>query len=161
MADKKTRSQPTDKEQPSTGLALRGGGLAGVFDDLFRPFDDFFPPAMRSFLQEGAGMRQPILDVQDRGDHFSVTAELPGFDKNEVEVKVTDGGIELKASKTENGKGEKGVHTTSSRSYYQFLSLPGQVKSEKIDGTMKNGVLELKIPKRAQLKDNSRKVDLK
>jgi len=156
MTDKKTRkSLPNDDK--GTGLALSpSAGLAGIFDDLFRPFDEFFPASMRSFMQEGAGTKQPIIDLQDRGDHFSLTAELPGFDKKEVEVRVGPDGVELKAEKT-----EKSGHSSSSRSYYQYVSLPDHAQSEKIDGTMKNGVLELRIPKRAQLKDNSRRVDLR
>jgi HSP20 family protein len=155
MTEKKTKSQPN--EDRNTGLALSPStGLAGIFDDLFRPFDEFFPASMRSLMQEGAGAKQPIIDIQDRGDHFSLTAELPGFDKKEVEVKVGPNGVELRAEKT-----EKSGQSTSSRSYYQYVSLPDHVRSEKIDGTMKNGVLELKIPKMAQLKDASRRVDLK
>lgn len=154
MTDK-TKPQPNSDE--NSGLALFGSkSLTGIFDDLFRPFDEFFPASMRSFMKEGVGAKQPIIDVQDRGDHFSLTAELPGFDKKEVEVRVVSNGIELKAEKT-----EKSGQSTSSRSYYQYVSLPDRVQSEKIDGTMKNGVLELKIPKRAQLKDHSRRVDLK
>jgi HSP20 family protein len=157
MTDKKTgKSRPTEDED-STGLALYAGrSLAGLFDDLFRPFDEFFPASMRSFIQEGVGVKQPIIDVQDRGDHFSLTAELPGFDKNEVEVKVASNGVELRAEKT-----EKSGQSTSSCSYYQFVSLPSHVQSERVDGTMKNGILELKIPKKAQLKDNARRVDLR
>jgi HSP20 family protein len=159
MTDKKTtRSQP---DQDGTSLVpWRDTGLASMFDEFFQPF---FPRAMQSLLQERASFRQPILDVQDRGDYYSLTAELPGFTKDEVQVKVGPQGLELKAEKTEDeSQGEKGVRTTSSRSYYQYLSLPDQVLTGKVDGTMKNGILELKLPKRApKLKDDYRRVDLK
>jgi HSP20 family protein len=138
-----------------------------VFDQFFGPFDELFQPlfprATRS-LSGQEGLRQPIVDIQDRGDHFSLTAELPGFTKDEVQVKVDPNGLELRAEKSETvKKGEKGAYQKSSRSYYQYLSLPDQVVAEKVDGTMKNGILELKLPKRAsKLKDNStRRVDLK
>jgi len=168
MTEKKQKSQPIKADQNNTGLAVTSNtGLASVFEELFRPFDEFFQPltpsASSSFLSGQTGSRQPILDIQDRGDHFNVTAELPGFTKDEVQVKVDSGGIELRADKTERkSKGKDGSYQTSSRSYYQYLSLPDQVNAEKIDGTMKNGILELKLPKRAfKLKDSSRRVDLK
>jgi|SRR5580658_5036715 HSP20 family protein len=138
-----------------------------MFDQVFRPFDEFFQPLFpgtkNSLLSELATSKQPILDVQDRGDHFSVTAELPGFKKEEVQVRVDSDGIELRADKSESvKKGEKGAYQRSSRSYYQYLSLPDQVIADKIDGTMKNGILELKLPKRSsKLKDSTRRVDLK
>jgi HSP20 family protein len=137
-----------------------------MFDQVFRPFDEFFQPLFpgtkNSLLSELATSKQPILDVQDRGDHFSVTAELPGFKKDEVQVRVDSNGIELRADKSDTKKGEKGAYQRSSRSYYQYLSLPDQVIADKIDGTMKNGILELKLPKRSsKLKDSTRRVDLK
>jgi HSP20 family protein len=168
MTEKKTtRSQPDKTDGNATNLAVRSStGLASIFEDLFRPFDEFFQPLLRGtnfLMPEIGGYRQPILDVQDRGDHFSITAELPGFTKDEVEVKVTADGIELKAEKNEKqGKEESGTYQRSSRSYYQYFSLPEQVVSEKVDGTMKNGILQLKLPKRAsKLKDGTRRVDLK
>ena len=143
-----------------TDLATRTDtGLASVFDELFQ---SFFPSATRSLLSEDQGFKQPILDIQDRGDHFSVTAELPGFSKDEVQVRIDSRGLELRADKSESSKGEKGAYQKSSRSYYQYLSLPDQVITEKIDGTMKNGVLDLKLPKSSsKLRDNARRVDLK
>jgi HSP20 family protein len=167
MTDKKTtRSQPSKADGVGSDLAVWSGtGLASVFEDLFRPFDELFKPLLQSTnpMSELLSSRQPILDVQDRGDHFSVTAELPGFTKDEVEVKVGPDGVELKAEKTEkHGKEESGGYQRSTRSYYQYVNLPEQVVTEKIDGTMKNGILQLKLPKRAsKLKDNTRRVDLK
>jgi HSP20 family protein len=162
VTEKKTaRSQPTKADHDGSNLPVRSSpGLASIFDDFFRPFDEFFQPLFQSTtspLSELSSSRQPILDVQDRGDHFSVTAELPGFTKDEVEVKVDANGIELRAEKTEKqGKDENGAYQRSTRSYYQYLSLPEQVVSEKIDGTMKNGILQLKLPKKAsKLKDRS------
>jgi HSP20 family protein len=167
------KSQPTtEKDARPAGTALapvpsRFGLATDVFDDLFKPFDQFmqpFFPNMRSLLPEFASGRQPMLDIQDRGDHFSLTAELPGFTKDDVEVKVSPNGIELKAERSERrGKEDGGAYQTSSRSYFhQYLSLPEQASVEKVDGSMKNGILELRIPKKAQKHDSkTRRVDLK
>ena len=94
-----------------------------------------------------------------------LTAELPGFEKNDVEVKITANGLEMKGEKKADKESEssEGMRTQSSRSYFQrYLTLPEEVASEKASGTMKNGVLELKLPKREpKATDRSRKVDLK
>ncbi len=168
MADKKTtRPLPDRSGEESTRLALGpSAGLESIFDEFFRPFDQFFQPffpdAMRPFQWAEAGFRQPILDLRDRGDHYSLTAELPGFTKDEVEVRVDSGGIELKADKAEReSRGEDGSYQRSRRSFYQYLSLPDEVATEKIEGTMKNGVLELKLPKSRARLTEARRVDLK
>jgi HSP20 family protein len=168
MTEKKqTKSLPT-KANTDDNLTVRSTtGLASIFDGLFGPFDELFQPGFpsstQSLLSELSSARQPILDIQDRGDHFSLTAELPGFTKDEVQVKVDSNSLELRAEKTlKEGKEESGTYKRSSRSYYQYLSLPDEVSAGKIEGTMKNGILELKIPKRAsKLKDAAHRVDLK
>jgi HSP20 family protein len=166
--DKKTKSQPAKIGRSGTDLAVASdAGLASMFDQLLRPFDEFFQPLFprttSALSSESGSFKQPLLDIQDRGDHFSVTTELPGFTKDEVQVKVDSKGLELRADKSENVEnGEKGAYKRSSRSYYQYLSLPDQVIPDKVDGTMKNGILQLKLPKRASnLKDDTRRVDLK
>ena len=168
MTDKKSsKVPPTRADEGGSNLAVWSGtGLASIFEGLFRPFDEFFKPILQgtnSPMSELRSSRQPILEVQDRGDHFSVTAELPGFTKDEVEVKVDPNGIEVKAEKTEKkGEEESGSYQRSTRSYYQYVSVPEDVVAEKIDGTVKNGILQLKLPKRAsKLKDDARRVDLK
>jgi HSP20 family protein len=183
----KKKSQPTEDDEAAsaagrpaeTRLApfTSGFGLTGsVFDELFKPFDQLMQqplfPNMRALFPEFASVRQPMLDIQDRGDHFSLTAELPGFTKDDVEVRVSPNGIELKAERSEQNKRQQpgkdwdGNHGTayqrSSRSYFhQYLSLPEQANVEKVDGSMKNGILELRIPKKVQKRDDGvRRVDL-
>ena len=103
MTDKKTKSQPVKTRRSNTELALSAdSGFAAMFDQFFRPFDELFQPLFpgktRS-LSEPESLRQPILDIQDRGDHFSLTAELPGFTKDEVQVRVDRNGLELRDDK--------------------------------------------------------------
>src|SRR5713226_891563 len=87
------------------------------------------------------------------------------FEEFEVEVKVTSNEHELKAEKNsqKESKGKNGTQSMSTRAYFQrSLSLPEEVVSEKVVGTMKNGVLELKLPKKdPKAHEVSRRVALK
>src|ERR1700752_4064223 len=99
MTEKKTEgSQPTKADENEHNLAVWSDtGLGSLFEEFFRPLDQFFKPYFKDAnfpMPQFPNARQPILDIQDRGDHFSVTAELPGFTKDEVEVKVDPSGIE-------------------------------------------------------------------
>jgi HSP20 family protein len=164
---KKERSR-RDEEPESNALALPGFGLPRIFEDFMRPFDGFmqplFPGPMQSFWSE-LREKEPSIDIQDRGDHYVLTAELPGFEKKDVEVRITSSGIELKGErKTDQERRSKdGAQVQSSSTYFhRYMTLPEEVVSEKADGTMKNGVLELKLPKKEpKAMDRSRKVDLK
>jgi HSP20 family protein len=160
--DKKNKSRRPQDDEP-TDLAIPTFGFPRVFQDYMKPFDEL----MGSFFQNPwslwgrQGGKEPTIDFQDRGDHFVFTAELPGFEKKEVEVKVSAGGLELKAEKTTRGDG-KNQQTTSREYYHRYLAIPEEVRTDKVSGTMKNGVLELKLPKaEPTARDNSRRVDLK
>jgi len=168
MADKNARKSQKRSGREPGGLAIRSGGLASIFDNFMRPFDEFiepfFPTSMRSFLSD-PNRREPSFDIQDRGDKFIVTAELPGFGKDDVEVRVNSNGLELTAEKKtdEERKEADGTQSRKSYSYFQrYLTLPEGVTTEKVEGTMKNGVLELKLPKKeGKLEEKARRVDLK
>ena len=168
MADKKNKDKSRRPEDDSTALALSSFGFPSIFEQFVRPFDQFmepfFPNSMRSFWADMSG-KEPIIDFHDRGDHYMLTAELPGFEKKDVEVKIDSNILELKAEKSadKETKSKEGTMTQRSRSYfYRYLTLPEEVVSENVSGTMKNGVLELKLPKRKpKLSDESRRVDLK
>lgn len=164
--EKKTRSRkPNDRD--STDLALPRFAFPTIFEDFMRPFDEFMAPLLsgsRSIWDE-LGAKEPSIDFQDRGDHFVLTAELPGFDKKDVEVDIGSNTLELKAERSSDRetKSKEGTQRQTSRSYFhRYLPLPEEVLSEKVDGTMKNGVLELRLPKRApKTGERPRRVDLK
>lgn len=164
--ERKERSRG-DEEPDSSALALPRFGLSRLFEDFMTPFDEFVRPMFPDFgsLWTEFGGKEPNFDLQDRGDHYVLTAELPGFDKKDVEVRISSNVLELKGEKKteKENKNKEGIQTQSARSYIQrYLTLPEEVVSEKVDGTMKNGVLELKLPKREpKAMDRSRMVDLK
>ena len=169
MADKNARKSQKRSGREPGGLAIRSGGLASIFDNFMRPFDEFiepfFPTSMRSFLSD-LNRREPSFDIQDRGDKFIVTAELPGFAKDDVEVRVNSKSVELTAEKKTNDERKERNGTQKQRSYsyfHRYLTLPEGVMTEKVEGTMKNGVLELKLPKKEgrKLEEKARRVDLK
>jgi HSP20 family protein len=162
----KSRKQNGLDTKNSTALAIPSIGFPRIFEDFMKPFDEFMGPLLQtpnasifSQFEEKA----PRFDIQDRGDHYRLTAELPGFDKNDVEVRVTGNAIELKAEKRteQSKKGKNGPTQSSYSSFHRYMSIPEPVLSEKVDGTMKNGVLELKLPKsEPKQRDVSRKVHL-
>jgi len=158
------KAKKDETQRPNRGdysaLAVPDFRFPGVFGDLMGPFDEW----TGSFWAEQFREREPVVDVQDRGDYYLLTAEFPGFDKKDVEVRVDQNGFELKAEKRSQKESESSGRSErhSTFSYFQrYLTLPEKIVSEKVEGTMKNGVLELKLPKKEpRRRDNSRRVDL-
>lgn len=162
MAEKNNRKTRETKGQNSTTLALPSLGFPSYFQELMAPFEELMGPLFRgtdgSFFNDLA--KQPATEIQDRGDHFSLTAELPGLEKKDVEVNVTSNAVELKAQKRSEEKNANGSQSTYTY-FHRYLTLPERVLSGKVDGTMKNGVLELKLRKaEPKSKDAARRVHL-
>ena len=130
------------------------------FEDMDRMFDDFFSRGwMRPFrfgdpswshLPAPFEGRTPHVDVVDRDDEIFVKAELPGVDKDDVEITMTDNSVTIKASTKAEEKEEKGDYhrcEISQGSFSRTVSLPSEVDTDKAKAKFKNGVLKLTIPK--------------
>lgn len=85
---------------------------------------------------EIAEEREPLVDVFEREDEVIVVAEMPGVEKDKIDLKVTEDGkmLIIKASNEE-------------RKYYKEIELPARVDPESAKATYKNGILEVRLKK--------------
>lgn len=94
--------------------------------------------------------RMPKVDVIDREAEIVVRAELPGVEKDGVELTVTDQTLVLRAKTRHEEKEERGEyfrHEMSHGEYQRTLQFPAAVDHEKARATFRNGVLEITLPK--------------
>ncbi len=98
------------------------------------------------------------LDVIDEGDKVKVVADLPGFNKEDIQIYLEDGDLVIKAERKEE-KEEKGRDfIRQERRYgevYRRVTLPAEVEVEETKASYNNGVLEIVLPKteKAQKKE--------
>lgn len=95
-------------------------------------------------------LRAPKVDVIDRDNDVLVRAELPGVEKKDVEISTSDTTVTIKATTRREQKEEKGDYyrcEISSGSYARTVALPAEVQSGKAKASLKDGVLELTLPK--------------
>jgi HSP20 family protein len=130
------------------------------FEEMERYFDEIVPRHwMRPFRWDwptwGEMMRPiearfPRVDVIDREKEVLVRAEVPGVDKKDLEVTVSEDRITIKGKTRREVKEEKGDYfrsEISSGSFSRTLALPCGVESDKADASYKDGTLEIKLPK--------------
>jgi len=140
-----------------------------LFEDFRRSFDDFLspwlpyaswlPPARQAELS-----RYPYLDLVDKGDRYEVAVELPGFEKDQIDVQVTKDGLEIRAEakKETEEKGKTYLHRERAVSTFERrIPFPEEVVPEKAEGKMKDGVLELDIPKKEVKAEKRTKISIK
>jgi HSP20 family protein len=102
-------------------------------------------------LFEAKGLRLPTLDVIDRYADILVRAEIPGVDKKDINVSVTDNVLTIKAqsSREKEEKGDYYRREISSSSFARSVSLPGTVDASKSAANLREGILEITLPKEA------------
>lgn len=106
--------------------------------------------------------RVPNVDVIDRDNEILVRAELPGVDKDNVEVTLSDNAVTIKGSTRKEEKEEKGDYyrcEISSGSFSRTVGLPASVDSEHSKAVFKDGVLELKLAKTEKASKRSIKIE--
>lgn len=132
------------------------------FDDggLMRSFDNFEKHFFREMNKSMNGFR---TDIEDKGDHYLLEAELPGFDKKDIRVELEDGWLTVHAEHTED-KEEKSEKTYVRKErrygcYERRFSCDG-IQADAIKGEYKDGVLKLTLPKATPAKPTPRQIDI-
>jgi HSP20 family protein len=129
--------------------------IAVLQDRMNRVFGDFLErsPSREEGLESGTWL--PSVDIYETKDAIRVRAELPGLDKEAVHVEVKDGVLTLRGErKFEREVKEENYHRIE-RAYGTFhrsFTLPSSVDAEKVTARMKDGVLEVDLPKKEQAK---------
>lgn len=128
-------------------------------------FERFFERPRFKLLGKGEELmvREPLSDVIEKDEEIVAEIELPGVDKRDITVNVTDDYIEIKAEKKHENKIEKkGLHKIerSYSSFYRVLPLPVKVKGEEAEAKFDNGILKIRIPKK-EGKKIARRVEIK
>jgi HSP20 family protein len=142
---------------------LNGGSLQrlvqSVFNDPFfrEPFDRF-ADLERWFGDYSPNTFLPSIDITDEQDSLLVTAELPGMDKNDIQLLIEGDVLTLRGQKknTDESK-EKGVYRTE-RYYGYFhrtIPLPGDIDSDKVEAKFDKGLLTVRFPKKEQPEEKS------
>lgn len=136
--------------------------LESFQDEMDRLFDFSFSrrPGSRSLESAWA----PAVDIQDGKESILVKADLPGLNKDEIEVTVEGDTLILKGEKKREEKVEKENYVRSERYYgafYREIPLPSGVDANQVKAVYKNGVLELTLPKKEEVKPKQISVEVR
>ncbi len=132
-------------------------GMDSLFNDFFYNDKPYLleDSSNRSLITKD-NYREPIFDLQENEKEYFLTLEIPGSKKEDIKININDDNLEIKVeNKQENKKEdkEKGYYSyqRSYCGYYRSFVLPKNTDQENIDAEYKDGVLNLKIPKKNQI----------
>lgn len=135
--------------------------LERFFERMSRQFDEtahVWEPDVPGFVRE----YEPVaIDVVERDDEFHVAVDLPGFEREDVEIKATNRTLRVRADHEAQFDEEHDRfvrHERRHESVDRSIRLPGEIDPEAVTAKMKNGVLSVTLP-RVEV-ENERKIDI-
>jgi HSP20 family protein len=102
----------------------------------------------------------PPVDIFESEDALIVVADLPGVDKDAVNIRVEDNILTIKGSASYNPRSSVLVEEFNLQGYYRQFQLSDEVDQSKISAESKNGVLTITLPKAEKTKPKQIKVKL-
>jgi len=108
------------------------------------------------------GMSQPRIDVAEADDQYVIVADMPGFDKDAIEVYVTDQTLAIEGEQTEEmvtGDAEYIQKERSQASFSRRISLPSDADTEDITASLTDGVLRITVA-RVEPLDSGHEIDI-
>ena len=159
--DNTDRSDEVTVKHTDTDLATKEESkLLRPFEEMDRMFESMFPRGwFRPFswdlptlddIRVPLGGKMPRVDVINRSKEVVVRAEIPGVEKKDLDVTVTDSAITIKGSTKSEKREEKEDYyrsEISKGSFSRTVALPDNVDGAKADASFTDGVLEISVPK--------------
>lgn len=149
-------------EEPSAITRAKPGDLISRMDEIFdsisrRAFElfegngRFLGRELEDWLRAEGEILQPVrINVSESDESLEVRAEVPGFTEKELEINVEPRRLTIagkRESKKEEKKGKTLYAEETSDQILRVVNLPADIDTEKVTATLKNGVLELSMPK--------------
>jgi HSP20 family protein len=144
--------------------------------EMYRLFDDFdrdfwgvpsrrsmfnIEPFSRRDLMSGA---TPAVDVAETPHAYEITAELPGMDEKNIEVKLVNGSLTIKGEKKEEREEKSKDLYVNERHFGSFercFAVPEGVDMNKVEASFKKGVLTVTLPKKAEAQKPEKRIEVK
>ncbi len=139
-------TNPTEQAQTGLPSSREWGNIPSrLMGEMNRLFDRFgFWP------MESSGKFTPRVEIAEDEKSFHVDAELPGVDRNDIDLTITRDSLVIKGKKEDIEHKNAGEIACSERTYGEFsrvISLPQFVDVDKVEAKYHNGVLCINLPK--------------
>ncbi len=177
MAETESKVPVTEEKAPERTTEAQPwrpfDNLRREVDRLFEDFDrDFWRmPFRRSvFDTEPFWRRQlkwggaPAVDIVETDNTYELTADLPGMNQKNIEVKLAKGGLRIRGEKEEETEEKKKDYYLRERrigSFERHFALPEDVDTDKIEASFTNGVLTVKLPKKPEAFKPEKTIEVK
>jgi HSP20 family protein len=148
-------------QRPELSVWPTFGKLFGLRNELDRLFDSPFSELARG--SQLLSVWNPALDVYEDKENVTVTAELPGMKKEEIDVSLHDGSLSISGERKREEKFAGAETYREERFVGRFqrtLTLPSAVDGAKVKAQYKDGILTITLPKAEEAKPKQIEVNI-
>lgn len=114
-------------------------------------------PLMEPAGEQPRGEWVPVAETEDTGEAYLIRAELPGFQRDDINVEMRGDELYIHGEMRQEDKRENALRRRTGRFSYR-TTLPGDADAEKIDAKLTDGVLTVRLPKSAPAR--ARKIEI-
>ncbi|MGC0774230.1 MAG: Hsp20 family protein [Candidatus Acidiferrum sp.] len=122
--------------------------------EIFESNGRSFGSDLENWFQAEKELFHPVpVNVTESEEGFDVKAEVPGFSEKEIEISVEPRRLTItgkRETKKEERKGKTVIAESRSDEMLRIVDLPAEIETNKVRATLKNGVMELILPKVAK-----------
>ena len=134
-----------------------------AMEEMFDYYSDEAEKIWNSSGMSFVSNRGPAINIIDEGKDFVVEVQVPGFKKEQIEVKIESKSLKVSAKKEEKKEEATKKYLKSKAfvsSFIKEISLPGEVVVDKATSTLQDGILKIILPKK-EAKSESKIVEIK
>ena len=104
----------------------------------------------------------PAIDIKESENEYTIIADLPGFDKSNINLSIDEGYLTIKANqeKVSDSNGRYMLKERSMRNYSRTFSLPDNALDSKVSAKYTNGTLNITIPKSKEINKNVKQIKI-
>ena len=104
----------------------------------------------------------PAVDIEESENEYTIIADLPGFDKSNINLSIDEGYLTIKANeeKVSDSNGRYMLKERSMRNYSRTFSLPDNALDSKVSAKYTNGTLRITIPKSKEINKNVKQIKI-
>ncbi len=133
-------------------LARNGGNFPAVFDDFFKPWNEWFDTSSNLWNRM---LTVPAANIIETKDDYQLSIAAPGMKKSDFDIAVDGGMLTISCEKEESKEDKEDQYTRKEYNYSSFsrsFSLPDEVSKDNIEASYTDGVLKLLLPKKEEAK---------
>ncbi len=133
-------------------LTRNGGLLPAVFDDFFKPWNEWFDTGSNLMNRI---LTVPAVNIVETKDEFKLSFAIPGMKKDDFHIDVDGNMLTISSEKEETREEKENKYTRKEYNYSSFsrsFSLPEDISKDNIQAAYTDGVLHLTLPKKEEAK---------